>query len=82
MCLQILIGLVLLFEAGSHCTAQVGLKLKILLPQPLEHWDYRCAPPCRALKFSSPPHQFLLVYINCTVGGFHCDVFTHAYNVR
>jgi hypothetical protein len=24
---------------------QVGLELTILLPQPLECWDYRCVPP-------------------------------------
>jgi hypothetical protein len=30
------------FETGSHCVAQAGLELVILLPQPLKCWDYRC----------------------------------------
>jgi hypothetical protein len=29
----------------SHYVAQAGLKLVILLSQPPECWDYRCAPP-------------------------------------
>jgi hypothetical protein len=29
----------------SHCVAQAGLKLVILLPQPLQCWDYRQEPP-------------------------------------
>jgi hypothetical protein len=30
------------FESGSYYVAQVVLKLKILLPQSLECWDYMC----------------------------------------
>jgi hypothetical protein len=26
----------------SHCVAQAGLELVILLPPPPECWDYRC----------------------------------------
>jgi hypothetical protein len=36
-----LTGCFLIFEKGSHCVAQAGLKLKILLPLPPESWDYR-----------------------------------------
>jgi hypothetical protein len=36
------------FEARSHYVAQAGSELPILLPQPSECWDYRCAPPCPA----------------------------------
>jgi hypothetical protein len=34
---------VLFSGTGSHCVAQAGLKLKILLPQPPECWCYRPA---------------------------------------
>lgn len=34
----------LTLEAGSHCGAQVVLKL-LLLPQSLDYWDYRHEPP-------------------------------------
>jgi hypothetical protein len=34
-----------LFLRQGLPTAQVVLKLKILLPQPSEKWDYRCVPP-------------------------------------
>jgi hypothetical protein len=34
------------FETGFCCVVQVGLGLVILLPQPPEYWDYRCAPLC------------------------------------
>jgi hypothetical protein len=40
------------FEIGSHCVAQAGLELEILLPQPLKGWDYRCAPPFLASTIS------------------------------
>lgn len=34
-------------EPESHSKSQVDLTLlAILLPQPLEFWDYRCEPPC------------------------------------
>jgi hypothetical protein len=38
-------GFFVCFETGSHYAAQADLKLEILLPQPPECWDYRCAPP-------------------------------------
>jgi hypothetical protein len=31
----------LFFEKCSHCVAQTDLELTILLPQPMECWDYR-----------------------------------------
>jgi hypothetical protein len=40
------------FKTGSHYVVQTDLKLKILLPQPPECWDYRCA----------PPHPFMLFF--------------------
>lgn len=33
------------FETESWTVAQDGLKLKILLHQPVKHWGYRYAPP-------------------------------------
>jgi hypothetical protein len=33
------------FETGSLYEVQAGLGLSILLPQPLQCWDYRCEPP-------------------------------------
>jgi hypothetical protein len=40
-------------ETGSYYIAQDGIKLKILLLQLPEHWDYRCAPiPCTTLDFT------------------------------
>jgi hypothetical protein len=36
---------VFIFEMGSHCVTQAGLKLGIFLSQPPECWDYRRAPP-------------------------------------
>jgi hypothetical protein len=38
----------LLVETGSHCEAQTGLDLAILLPQPPKCWDYKCVPPLLA----------------------------------
>lgn len=38
-------GLSVLFETKSCYTAQTGLKLIILLPQPPEHWNSRCVLP-------------------------------------
>jgi hypothetical protein len=35
-------------ETGSHYVTQAGLRLKILLPQPPQCWDYKCVPPCPA----------------------------------
>jgi hypothetical protein len=35
----------LFFEARCEYLAHIGLELVILLPQPPESWDYRCAPP-------------------------------------
>jgi hypothetical protein len=32
------------FLRYSHDVTQAGLELKILLPQPLEYWNYRCTP--------------------------------------
>lgn len=37
--------LVFFFQTDSHYVAQVDLELTILLPQSVEIWDYRCAPP-------------------------------------
>jgi hypothetical protein len=37
-------------KTRAHYIAQVGLKLAILLPQPPECWDYRCAPPSCVLE--------------------------------
>jgi hypothetical protein len=36
-----------LFESRFHCVAQIGLELKILLPQP-PWWYCRYIPPCLA----------------------------------
>ena len=37
----------LLFVTESH-VAWAGHEFLILLPQPPEYWDHRCAPPCLA----------------------------------
>ena len=37
-------GLSLSLLDRSLYGAQAGLKFMILLPQSLEHWDYKCAP--------------------------------------
>jgi hypothetical protein len=39
-------------ETGSHYVAQAVFELVILLPQPLEAWDYRCIPLCPAKKMT------------------------------
>jgi hypothetical protein len=36
------------FESRSHCVAQAGLDLMILLFLPLTCWDYKHVPPCPA----------------------------------
>jgi hypothetical protein len=38
-----------IFELRSCYTAQAGLKLSILLPQPPKCWDYSCEPPYLAV---------------------------------
>jgi hypothetical protein len=35
-----------MFEIGSRFITQAGLKLTVLLTQPLECWDYRYIPSC------------------------------------
>jgi hypothetical protein len=35
-----------LHETGSHCVAQVGLELAILLPLPPRYWNYRYVALC------------------------------------
>jgi hypothetical protein len=40
----------LLFDSGSYYVSNAGLKLKILVPQSLECWDYSFEPPCPASK--------------------------------
>jgi hypothetical protein len=32
------------FETGSYYVSQASLELAVLLPLPLEFWDYRCVP--------------------------------------
>jgi hypothetical protein len=52
ICFLLILGF---FEIGSWYVAQAGLKLMILLPQPLQCWDYRLWPPFtaqRAILFS------------------------------
>jgi hypothetical protein len=39
------------FETRSHYVGQVGLTLKIFLPQPPKCWVYRYVPPCPAKGF-------------------------------
>jgi hypothetical protein len=36
------------FETGFRYIPEAGLKLVILLPQPLKCWDYRPVPSCQA----------------------------------
>jgi hypothetical protein len=46
------------FETESQYVAQAGQELSILLAQPPEHWNYRCAPPYLAppvILSDSPP---------------------------
>jgi hypothetical protein len=33
------------FQTGSYYVAQSDFKIKIILLQPLECWDYRCSQP-------------------------------------
>jgi hypothetical protein len=51
--LHILLFFVVFIETRSH---EAGLELMILLPQPPECWDYRCAPPdpAQILRFNQP----------------------------
>jgi hypothetical protein len=39
-------------HTGSPYVTQAGLDLKILLPPPLEYWDYKHAPPS-SIKLSN-----------------------------
>jgi hypothetical protein len=39
------------FETGSHCVAQVSLKLAIFLPLFPKYWDYSCVPPHPAWSY-------------------------------
>jgi hypothetical protein len=38
----------ILFLREALLTARAGLELAILLPLPLNVWDYQCTPPCLA----------------------------------
>jgi hypothetical protein len=51
-------GLFLFFETGSHYAVQVGLKPMIVLPQPLECWNHRSAPPCPAKSLNEKETYF------------------------
>jgi hypothetical protein len=42
---------------GSYFVAQAGLELSILLPQPLECWEYRHAAPCLAKMWIFRTHS-------------------------
>ena len=44
------------FEISLFYVTPAGLELRILLPQPLECWNYQYAPPC----LGSPQVQFIL----------------------
>jgi hypothetical protein len=46
----------------SHCVAQPGLELLVLLPQPPECWDYRHMLPCLALLCNLLDYFFFLPF--------------------
>jgi hypothetical protein len=50
----------LFFMTGSHCIAQAGLELAILLSLPPECWDYRCEPSflAKLVFVTSSPNQY------------------------
>jgi hypothetical protein len=41
------------FKSFSFYVSQAGLELTLILPQPPECWDYRCATPCLAQVLSN-----------------------------
>jgi hypothetical protein len=47
--------LFLFFETRSGYVPESDLELIILLPMPLQCWDYRCGPPCLGLSFKFGP---------------------------
>jgi hypothetical protein len=71
-------------ETGSHCVAQVGLKLTILLPQ-----DYRYVPPCPVqwvlfifAVLGIEPRPQVLYHLNYTPSspvGFLKKIINHNY---
>jgi hypothetical protein len=50
--------------AGSCSVAKAGLELVILLPQPPECWDYRCAPP-HPENFCFLPCTVVILWFSC-----------------
>lgn len=44
-------GVVVVLVTRTFCVVLSGLEFTILLPQPLESWDYKCESPCVTVKF-------------------------------
>jgi hypothetical protein len=51
MCIIIIIYYLVILETRTYYVTQTGIKLMVLLHQPLEFKDYRLAPPPPAMSY-------------------------------